>query len=55
MENIQILYYMRKGEILDQESEKAIEYVKNNWVKTEKINEFDVCQKNVYIKFDKNF
>jgi len=27
---------MRKGEILDQESEKAIEYVKNNWVKTEK-------------------
>lgn len=41
-ENTQILLYKEKGDISDQESEKAINYIKNNWKKIDTIGEFEV-------------
>lgn len=42
LENTQILLYKGKGDISDQESEKAINYIKNNWEKIDSIGEFEV-------------
>ena len=42
----EILIYNGEGNESKQEPEKAIEYVKNNWTKIDKINKFDVYQKN---------
>lgn len=42
LENTQILLYNGKGDISDQESEKAINYIKSNWEKIDSIGEFEV-------------
>ena len=39
---MQILLYRGKGNESNQEPEKAIEYVRNNWIKIDSVNEFDV-------------
>lgn len=44
LENIRILIYKEKGNKSDQEPEKAITYVMENWIKIESINEFDVYE-----------
>ncbi|MFR8233229.1 MAG: glycosyltransferase family 39 protein [Clostridia bacterium] len=42
LKNMQILLYTGKGNESNQEPEKAIEYVRNNWTKIDSVNEFDV-------------
>ena len=42
LKNMQILLYRGKGNESNQEPEKAIEYVRNNWIKIDSVNEFDV-------------
>lgn len=48
LENTQILLYRGKGEISDQEAERAIDYVRKNWIKIDSIYEFDIYEKNLH-------
>lgn len=44
LEDTQILLYRGKGDISDQEAEKAISYIRNNWIKVNSIYEFDIYE-----------
>lgn len=44
LENTQILLYKEKDKITYQEAEKAIDYVRNNWIKVDSIDEFDIYE-----------
>lgn len=44
LENTQILLYKEKDKITYQEAEKAIDCVRNNWIKVDSIDEFDIYE-----------